>query len=122
VVARIEHSKIESLVRQYVEAARAHGRATEASEYTKANEAHEVIATVYRELRRIGTDAQLALLPLLEDNDVGVRLWASSHALEFSPSDGERVLSALEKMPRSFVGLSAKITLQQWRQGKLRFP
>ncbi len=88
----------------------------------RANEAHEVIAATYRELRRIGIDAQRALLPLLDDPDAGVRLWASSHALEFSPSDAERVLTVLENMPKSFVGISAKITLQQWRQGKLRFP
>ena len=121
-MASIENEELESLVRRYMEAARAHGQATEAGDHARANEVHEVIATAYRELRRMGIDSQRALLPLLNDPDVGVRLWASSHALEFSPSDAERALSALESMPNSFVGFSAKITLQQWRQGKLRFP
>jgi hypothetical protein len=111
-----------SLVKRYADAARRHGEATEIGDHSAANAAHDVISSTYRELRNRGVDAQRALLPLLKDPSVGVRLWAASHALEFSPDDGEPVLSSIESMPQSFNAFSAKMTLQQWRQGNLRFP
>jgi hypothetical protein len=118
----IENAEIASLVNRYSESAAAHGRATEAGDHKTANAAHEVLATVYRELRRRGVEAQRALLPLLEHNDIGVRGWAGAHALEFAPSEGESALTALAEVPRSLISFSAKMTLRQWREGTLRFP
>ena len=121
-MAPIEEEQLESLVHRYTEAAKAHGQATENGDYEKANEAHDVIASAYRELRRRGLDAQRALLALLDHSDPGVRSWSAAHALEFSPAEGERVLSRMENIPKSLVSFSAKMTLRQWREGKLRFP
>src|SRR5262245_28941405 len=114
-----DSAHLESLVRQYSEAALRHGQATEKGDYLTANAAHDELASVYRKIRELGANAQRSLLPLLSDADVGIRLWAASHALEFSPDDGVRVLSELERMPKSFVAFSAKMTLQQWRLGAL---
>jgi hypothetical protein len=118
----IQDEQVEALVRRYAEAAGQHGRATEAGDHKKANQAHEAIASVYRELRSRGLEAQRALLVLLDDSEPGVRLWAASHALEFSPADGERVLSSMANVPKSFLSFSADMTLRQWREGTLRFP
>ena len=118
----IEGEGTRELVRRYADAAAIHGGATERGEHVKGNAAHEVISSVYRELRRRGPDAQRALLDLLGDPDLGVRCWAASHALEFSPLDGERVLSEVASLPKSLAGFSARMTLKQWRDGKLRFP
>lgn len=121
-MTEMEGETIEELVRRYADAAAIHGRATERSDYVKGNAAHEVISSVYRELRRRGPDAQSALLDLLSDPEPGVRCWAASHALEFSPPDGERVLSEIAGVPKSLVSFSARMTLKQWQDGKLRFP
>ena len=121
-MSAIEVESVDALVKRYAEAAAEHGRATEAGNYKEANRAYKVIAAVYMELRRRGREAQLALLPLLEAPEPGIRAWVGTHALEFSPADGERVLSHMENTPRSLVSLSAQITLRQWREGKLRFP
>ena len=117
----IEEEAVADLVQRYAEAACAHGRATEAGDHATTNQASEVIAGVYRELRRRGVDAQSALLPLLHAAEPGVRLWAGSHALEFAPADGERALSALEDGPERLLAFSAKMTLRQWRSGCLVF-
>ena len=114
--------QVEQLVGRYAKAAMAHGRATEAGDHKKANRAYDELAAIYRELRRRGPDAQRALLPLLNDPEPGVCAWAASHALEFAPVEGEPVLRALESIPKSLVSFSAKMTLQQWREGKLQFP
>lgn len=121
-MAAIEGEEVVALVRQYADAAAAHGRATEVGDYKAANAAHEALASVYRELRRRGVEAQRALLPLLENEDLGVQAWAGAHALEFAPVEGEQALTRISEIPKSLVSFSAKMALRQWREGKLRFP
>jgi hypothetical protein len=113
---------LDSLIQRYAEAAASHGAATETGDAPAANAAHQVVAACYRELRRRGLEAQQALLPLLDHPDVGVRSWAGAHALEFSPTDGERVLLGLSTQSRSLIGFAAKMTLSLWREGNLKFP
>lgn len=110
----------DTLLLEYEEAARRHGEAAAAFDSDSANQAHDVVAAVYRELRRRGRSAQLGLLPLLASQSLDVRLWAASHALEFEPHAAEPVLTALE-LAGGLVGFNAKMTLEQWRRGKLRF-
>jgi hypothetical protein len=59
----------------------------------------------------------MVLLPLLEDSDVHVRMWAAAHALEFAPSEAEPVLASIGKLP-GLAGLSARMTLQEWQKGR----
>jgi hypothetical protein len=117
----IDEETLEVLIGRYQDSARDHGRATESGDYKSANEAYGSIATIHGELRRRGLEAQKALLALLEDAAPGVRVWAATHALEFAPSAGERVLLALAEVPKSLVGFSAKTTLKQWKAGRLQF-
>jgi hypothetical protein len=119
--SQVQKAELVELIAAYSEAARTQGAATETGDYKTGNKASDLLAAIYSELRRRGREAQCVLLPLLSDNDPGVRLWSASHALEFSPSDGERVLEALIPVGR-FIGLCAKTTLAEWRQGRLRFP
>ncbi len=118
----LKKAGIPELIKMYTEAASRHGAATESGDYKEANRQHDVVAKVYRELRRRGSDAQRALLPLLAEQDLGVRTWAAAHALEFAPAEGKRVLAAAAEVPNSLVSLSAKMTLREWEAGRLRFP
>src|SRR4051812_19892849 len=107
-MAELDAEAIEELIQRYADAAAVHGRATEQNDYLAGNAAYQVIDSVCHELRRRGLEAQRALLQLLGDPEPGVRCWAASHALEFSPADGERTLSALAGLPKSLVGFSAR--------------
>lgn len=118
----IPSTALGELVVMYTEAARVHATATESGDYKKANRAADLLAAIYAELRRRGQKSQMALLPLLSHDDPGVRGWAASHALEFSASDGQRVLEDLIATNKGFLGLDAKTTLEEWRKGRLRFP
>jgi len=111
----------EQLIKRYVAAASGHRRATEEGNPRKANEQHDILAAAYRELRKRGLAAQRKLLPLLVHADVGVRIWAAAHALEFSPRDGEPVLVAIARLSGP-IGFSAEMTLKEWRKGRLEFP
>ena len=118
---QVKKATLEQLLVAYKEAARVHGAATESGDYRSGNKAAELITAIYSELRQRGESAQRELLPLLNDDDPGVRLWSASHALEFAPLEGEVVLVALLPVGR-LLGLSAKTTLTEWKKGTLRFP
>jgi hypothetical protein len=113
--------EISSLLDDYVKAAIAHGQATRNGEYQTANRAYETIAGIYRELRSRGLEAQGNLLVLLNHEDVAVRSWAASHALEFAPDKGCPVLEALGQRQDIWRG-KATATLKEWKNGTLRFP
>lgn len=117
----IKDESDEALVETYRSAASDHGRANASGDYRTGNRAHERLALAYRTLRARGPASQAKLLQLLPDRDVGVQGWAAAHALEFSPAAGEPVLVELAAQP-GLVGFSAKMTLQEWRAGRLRFP
>ena len=111
----------EALIETYRSAASAHGRASASGDSRGANRAHDVLASAYRTLRARGPDSQAKLLQLIRDPDVGVRTWVAAHALEFSAETGEPVLIDLAAQP-GLVGFNAKMTLREWRAGRLRFP
>ena len=115
----ITNATVRQLVSRYVEAATAHTRASQEGDHKRANPQHAIVAAAYRELRRRGEED--ALLPLLTHADPGVRSWAGAHALEFSPENGEKALEGLIAEP-GLVGFTAKMTLETWREGDLRFP
>ncbi len=97
------------------------GAATETGDYKKGNKASDLLTKIYAELRHRGLESQRALLPLLKDSNPGVRLWSASHVLEFSPSDGECVLEDLIPTGK-LLGLCAQTTLEEWREGRLKYP
>jgi hypothetical protein len=111
----------EALVETYRIAARDHGRANASGDYRSGNRAHKRLALAYRTLRARGPGSQAKLLHLLRDRDVAVQGWAAAHALEFAPVAGEAVLAELTAQPGP-VAFSARMTLQEWRAGRLRFP
>jgi hypothetical protein len=122
-VGKFADLSTDALVAKYRDAASAHGAARlTPKEVRAANREADTIAAIYRELRR--REARSALLALLNDPDAGVRGWAGAHALDFAPSEGEPVLEALaaENDEPLGPGFNARITLEVWRDGELRFP
>lgn len=117
----ITSAPLPTLLAAYRAAAAQHGDATEAGDHRRANQAAELLGSLYAEIRRRGADSQRAILPFLSDPSPGVRLWSASHALEFDSNSGEAVLRELVAVGR-FLGLSAEVTLKEWRAGRLTFP
>lgn len=119
--ATLAAATLDTLIAQYRIAASRHHEATVHGDHISANRSHELLAAAYRELRRRGGDAQRQLLPLLAEDDYGVRMWAAAHALEFAPDEGRRALERLVSEP-GIAGFTARITLESWAAGTLRFP
>ena len=109
------------IVATYRSAASEHGRHSATGDHEKANPQAESLAAAYRELRRRGEESQRLLLPLLHDEDPSVRAWAGAHALEFASEAGEATLEDLAEGD-SLSAFTARMTLREWRQGRLTFP
>jgi len=112
---------VETLLRDYTEAAARHGGASRGGDHESANQQYEIMANLCREFRARGRDAQVRLLDLLDNPDPYVRLWASSHSLEFAPDVAESVLERLSDSV-GLVAFDAEMTLREGRKGTLRFP
>lgn len=109
------------LIQEYIAAAKQHALASEQGDHRRANKQFDVLNAIYAELKPRGSVQQELLLNLLDDESEAVRVWAAFHALDFSPADGERVLEDLSK-GSGLEGLSAQLTLREWRKGALSFP
>jgi hypothetical protein len=115
----LQAESIERLVAIYEEAAAASEKLTPSA---SQNAAADCVARVYDELRRRGPDAQRALLPFIAHARPGVRGWAAAHALEFETKVAEQRLKQIAATDPFPHGFNAKMVLQEWRAGRLRFP
>jgi hypothetical protein len=110
------------LVGRYAAAAKTHGAATAGADSVGANNAADVLAIIYRELRRRGAASQAMLVVLLDNLDPHVRMWAAAHALEFAPSQAEATLARLARGESGVARFDAAMTLREWKAGRLKFP
>lgn len=93
-----------------------HGKAIAEGDHKKANKLHKKIQSLYKEAK---DSNQVDLFgELLNESDENVRLWAATFTLKFSPDTAEKTLVSLSKLS-SIIGLSAKTTLEMWKQGML---
>lgn len=118
----LPRASVAELLDAYRKAAKIQSSSTLTGDYKTGNPQADIIATIYRELRNRGGDAQNALLDLLDDEDAGVRGWAAAHALEIAPAKGIPVLEALAQSEPWPLNTNAEMTLKVWKKGELRFP
>lgn len=57
-----------------------------------------------------------------EAPEAGTRCWTASSILEFSPTEGERVLAELARTHKNAIGVTASLTLEQWKEGTFSPP
>jgi hypothetical protein len=109
----------EELISLYIDAATNHALESESGDPEAANKNYQVITEVYGELR--SRSAEHAMLPLLSHENMSVRGWAATHALEFAPEAGETQLQTIAQ-GRGIAAFDARMTLREWHAGRLRFP
>lgn len=117
---RLRHLSATKLVTAYADAATRYGRALSSYNFREANRQADRISELYLALRERGAKDRLALLPLLNHIEFGVRLWAAAHALEFAPDLAEPVLDKLMRV-QGLPSQVAAATLRDWHSGDLHF-
>jgi hypothetical protein len=111
----------EDLVSAFAKTAAEHGHFTAACDPKRANAKFRQMAKLYGEIRRRGITTQCQLLTLLSNDDPNIRFHAASYALDFEPTEGEKTLTEILETQTGALRLDARMTLEQWRKGEIRF-
>ena len=82
---------------------------------------HQQMSDAYRSLVAAGDSGQAALTELLSDPSQHVRSWAAAQLLFAGNASARPVLESLAAQP-GLVGLSARVTLQEYDVGRLGSP
>jgi hypothetical protein len=117
--ATMKTASNEQLVSRYEQLAIARGRALWDNDPRSANHLFSEETAIRHELTTRVPSAISLLLSLLKSADPWVRLDSAAPALFFAPDQAEPVLELLAKEPKA-LGITAWMTLDQWRQGKLK--
>ena len=107
----------EALIDQFCAAASQHAASTESGDYKRGNKAHQRIIDALQQLE-VQQATQL-LRPLLQNPNVGTRLWTAAYLLRSNASDAEASLEAIAAQA-GIHGFDAEMTLKEWRAGRLR--
>jgi hypothetical protein len=118
--AQLKKLPLDELIEMTRTASAERWRAIEAGKPKDGNRMFDLLVAIRRELRTRGMEAQRQLLRLLDEPDPGTRYWAAVSVLEFAPTEGERVLAEIAKIPDSLVGFSAEWALEKWKEGTLK--
>jgi hypothetical protein len=106
----------EELVRRFEETAIVHRELRSADE---SNRAFDEGVAIWAELRGRGKEAVDLFLTLLSSPKPAVRMNSAGLSLSEIPERAEPVLEQLTHEPRS-LGISARMTLSEWRAGRLK--
>ena len=118
--AELKALTMEALIERYRATSAKHGHATDESKPKVANNAFDDLAALRKELRSRGAEGWQSLRSLLHDPEPGTRYWAATFLLDFVPVEAESVLRELAGIPKSLVGFSAEMALEQWKAGTFR--
>ncbi len=111
---------LEQLIQDYSAAARSYGRAILGGCTNKSDTSFDDIETTFGRIKETGKPGLQALSTLLESSDESVRLWASSHLLNYSEFQSAVVLEEICSSP-SVLALTAQVTLDRWKQGYITY-
>jgi HEAT repeat protein len=86
----------------------------------RQNASADAVHACYKLLRQ-SSEGRQAIMELLNDSNTDVRLWAASHALEWSPEIARPVLESLRDNAEFPVNFTADVTLSEYDKGTLSF-
>lgn len=113
-------AEIDSLILQFIKEIHAYYSANAAGDFQRANRHFRGADRIICEIKLI-PDWTNMFLPLLNDEDPGVRLRVASILLPYETKQAEAVLRKL-CFARGLYGFSARMVLNEWFSGKLKFP
>ena len=105
----------------YEKAALLHGHSLDEGNSRVANRQYDVLERLRKELQGRGHEGRAVILHLLASRERWIRLVAAGDSLRFEPKQALPVLEELAATPTGACSLTAEITLDAWRNGKLTF-
>ncbi|WP_320043621.1 DUF2019 domain-containing protein [uncultured Desulfobacter sp.] len=114
------HNNIHNYIREYIEAAIEYGEGIQNGDTKRSDKYFDKIEKLYNKLRMLGDSGLDELSVLLNHEKESVKLWASAHLLNYSKYESYKVLEDI-KDSGSILGLTAEITLDQWKHGNIKY-
>ena len=110
--------KIPDLVEQFKQSAIAYYSACDDEIFKKQEVAGKRVNQIVQDLDSFGVEGRLALIPLLDDADQGIRALAAAFLLKVIPERAIAVLEEIRKGPTLFPKMHAGDFLDSYAKGK----
>ncbi len=117
----LNSSSVSEIIAAYERGVKSNGLAIINRDGDAANAAYDFVWLCSKELKKRGIDAQRKLLSLLENDGPQVRLCAAKDALGFAPELGQQELERISNLSLLW-SIDAKLILEEWKAGRLKFP
>ena len=109
----------ENIISAYKAAAKLHGESTRSGNSDKANQAHDELQQLLKQITELGCDKDLQ--DLFNDEEAWVQLWAAVHTLEVNEKLACQKLQTISDASIPLLSMNARYTLKEWKAGKLKF-
>jgi hypothetical protein len=109
---------IQDLVENFKQSAIDYYSACDDDNFAKQKTVGNRRSKIVQKLDAFGTQGRLALIPLLDDADQGVRVLAAAFLLKVSPEQAIPVLHEISKGPKFFPRIGAGDFLDSYAKGK----
>lgn len=116
----MQNHKIPRLINCYIEAAIGYGEGIHVGNSKLSDKHFDDIECVFNELKSLRSDGLDEIAKLLCHEEESVRLWASSHLLNYPKYESLKVLKTI-KESGTILGLTAEVTLDMWSSGSIKY-
>ena len=106
---------------RFVDAAGEFGRLSDDRDYEAGNRVHGEVMAAMQELKVEEEHGVPTLRRLAQHPDEAVREWAATYLLPFDAETAVGVLEELAAGSRRSTAFSARMVLQEWRDGRLKW-
>jgi uncharacterized protein DUF2019 len=105
-------------LQDYKRSAHDHKEASTHGEPDRGNRAYKEMIQALEAIQTHGDAGRQALVSLLKDEDLGVRISAAAHLLKTDPDKAKPVLEEAARKP-GLLAFNAKMTLREYERGHL---
>jgi hypothetical protein len=113
-------NNIRVLINEYIDAAKGYGEGISNGNSKLSDQYFDKIEKLFQEINSLESSGLDEIAKLLQHENESVRLWASSHLLNYPKYASFMILEKI-KNSGTILGLTAEVTLDQWRNGKIPY-
>ena len=116
----MSNDRLEHLIVRYKTAAAGYAHAIEVGDAENSDKCFDEVESAFMDLKQQGRPGLEAVATLLGSDNEGVRLWAAAHLLNYPEFNSLPILEALIASS-SILAMTAEVTLDQWRNGQIKY-
>jgi hypothetical protein len=104
----------------FIEAASQHGASTQKGDSKAANEAYARLAGRMKKIRKEADRGKAFLEEAIRSEDSSVVCWAALYLLPLNEKAAKEALAMLAAQPTGIDAFNARMTLREWKAGRLK--